>query len=287
MLRTRSVSGEVAKLLSVANQLPRKLDGNHDSVLNSRVLKIDEAGTRYFLERANERLPAELQVFVRPDHSHLANDAEGWEKAIGPLLFDCALAASGGLLLPSPPSASELKSRQALERGGQIRFPHEGKPFFGIGEVEAMRQRYLFLFALREILKATSQAHVSLSEARRLLDLQQNSFSAVAQSRAFRGQFDISTRMYKNKTHKLGFAKPQVVWLLEEIEAERIRECPVCGRLFWAGRLDQSACRPKCSNVLRARTWREKYGHRNKPRKRKAADASESKTKTKKEKKGT
>jgi hypothetical protein len=43
------------------------------------------------------------------------------------------------------------------------------------------------------------------------------------------------------------------------VEAARIRLCPVCKRIFWAGRIDQPCCTRGCANVLRVRRYREAY----------------------------
>ncbi len=45
-------------------------------------------------------------------------------------------------------------------------------------------------------------------------------------------------------------------------EVERVRRCVVCGDIFWAGRLDQSACSGKCATSHRVRTHRKKKGGR-------------------------
>jgi hypothetical protein len=49
---------------------------------------------------------------------------------------------------------------------------------------------------------------------------------------------------------------------LEGVEARRIRECPICGALYWAGRLDKPACKTECDHVLRQRRYREKYSEK-------------------------
>ena len=46
---------------------------------------------------------------------------------------------------------------------------------------------------------------------------------------------------------------------LDGVEVRRIRECPVCGALYWAGRLDKPACKYKCVHVLRQRRYRKNY----------------------------
>jgi hypothetical protein len=273
VLRTRPAPDEVAELLLIVNKVPRTLLKTHRLILNSRALGIDERGVQVLLEQIVESLPTELRVFVKPEDGLLKNEAEGWRKVLGPLLFDCALGASGGLF-PVELTATELEKQKELETTGQISFPNQGKPFFGLGEVESMRQRYLFLFAMRALLEAISEAHVSLEKARyqlQSLHLQPSASALsppLAEVEALRGRFDFGKRDHKKKTHSLGYAKPQITWVLEKIELERIRKCPVCETLFWAGRLDQSACRPRCANVLRAKTWREKYAAKNKRKER-------------------
>jgi len=51
----------------------------------------------------------------------------------------------------------------------------------------------------------------------------------------------------------------EIASALASAEADRIRECDICGRIFWAGRSDQKCCTPKCAKVLRTRRWRAKY----------------------------
>jgi hypothetical protein len=43
------------------------------------------------------------------------------------------------------------------------------------------------------------------------------------------------------------------------IEASRIRLCPICNFIFWAGRSDQSTCSKRCANNFRVRKWRASY----------------------------
>ena len=46
---------------------------------------------------------------------------------------------------------------------------------------------------------------------------------------------------------------------LQGVQAYRIRECPICKRIFWAGRIDQAACSKQCNQTRRARIWRKNY----------------------------
>jgi hypothetical protein len=44
--------------------------------------------------------------------------------------------------------------------------------------------------------------------------------------------------------------------VIEGIEAARVRQCPICDRLFEALRKDQKACSKRCNAVRRVRDWR-------------------------------
>lgn len=58
---------------------------------------------------------------------------------------------------------------------------------------------------------------------------------------------------------KVRISKDLLTEAVEGVEAARIRECEVCNRIFWAGRLDQLCCSKPCARVLRTRRWRAKY----------------------------
>lgn len=47
---------------------------------------------------------------------------------------------------------------------------------------------------------------------------------------------------------------------IDGAEARRLRECEICGYIFWARRITQYACTTNCANTLRVRRWRERYG---------------------------
>jgi hypothetical protein len=52
------------------------------------------------------------------------------------------------------------------------------------------------------------------------------------------------------------------VFLFEEfegVEADRIRTCPPCGRIYWARRKDQPGCSQRCVWRIRQQRWRERY----------------------------
>lgn len=46
------------------------------------------------------------------------------------------------------------------------------------------------------------------------------------------------------------------VEVVQGLEANKIRECPICGVLFWADRKDQKGCTTACANIYRVRRYR-------------------------------
>jgi hypothetical protein len=44
---------------------------------------------------------------------------------------------------------------------------------------------------------------------------------------------------------------------VQGLKADRIRECPVCGRIFWANPKSKMACSPRCRNLHNVRRHRE------------------------------
>lgn len=46
---------------------------------------------------------------------------------------------------------------------------------------------------------------------------------------------------------------------IDGVEITRIRECEICNRIFWAGRINQSACSTACAHALRNRRYRARY----------------------------
>jgi len=64
----------------------------------------------------------------------------------------------------------------------------------------------------------------------------------------------------------LHFAPHPLLQALEGVDASRIRRCPICGKIYWAGRSDTGACKKRCKGTLRTRKWRGQYQERYKPR---------------------
>lgn len=68
----------------------------------------------------------------------------------------------------------------------------------------------------------------------------------------------------------------------EGIAAARIRQCPICEKIFWAGRLSKVAsrepyCSLRCGQTYRQREWRKKYQENYKQQRIRKADEKEDK----------
>jgi hypothetical protein len=50
--------------------------------------------------------------------------------------------------------------------------------------------------------------------------------------------------------------KDVVIEALQGVDARRVRKCLICGKIFWAGRLDKTTCSPACGNINNVRNSR-------------------------------
>jgi hypothetical protein len=66
------------------------------------------------------------------------------------------------------------------------------------------------------------------------------------------------TRTEIDEQGRVRFIKDWFGEAAEGEEAARIRECRVCQQVFWAGRIDQSCCKPRCADILRKRNKRKR-----------------------------
>jgi hypothetical protein len=225
-LRTRAVPPAIAELLSIANRISRELlsDSVHDAIANSKRYGYDQHALGYFLSRAVEQLPdGELKAFVNLE-VRLDEDS-------GFVVVNEELRNTGGYLATY---SFEVGAAMGVLGTGAFDVP-----------VEAKRQRYLFLIALKQILNAIAEKDLSPVN-----EINQHS-TVIGQVDYFRGRLFV-------KDGKIQFLPPLLFQVLETAEPERIRKCAVCERLFWAGRLDKRTCRPLCSNVWRAKNWRKR-----------------------------
>lgn len=80
----------------------------------------------------------------------------------------------------------------------------------------------------------------------------------ISEFEAFLDSLGAGTRTEIDQEGRIRFVKDWFGEVAEGEEAARIRECAVCERVFWAGRIDQSCCNPRCADILRKRNKRKR-----------------------------
>jgi hypothetical protein len=69
----------------------------------------------------------------------------------------------------------------------------------------------------------------------------------------------LGTHIIESEVDALGRLCQQFIRSLIGRDAARIRECPICFRIFWARRSDQPCCSARCNNLRRQKKfWRDK-----------------------------
>lgn len=60
-----------------------------------------------------------------------------------------------------------------------------------------------------------------------------------------------------NDQGKIAFTLDKLLDGILGADAERIRKCPICNRIFWAGRIDKKGCSNQCANSIRVHRSRK------------------------------
>jgi hypothetical protein len=109
----------------------------------------------------------------------------------------------------------------------------------------------------------------AVRERCRYLDLAEKTLRKIAAYNAAKGAIadgcreaiDVTVALwFEPKAGKLTISGLELIEALRDADAEpnRIRECPICKTLFWAGRIDKRGCSKPCANNLRVRDSRSK-----------------------------
>jgi hypothetical protein len=70
---------------------------------------------------------------------------------------------------------------------------------------------------------------------------------------------EITVSLTTDAKGRILFSTKELLAALTKVEMSRIRQCPICKRIFWAGRIDQKCCNSQCAHAQRSRRWREQY----------------------------
>lgn len=96
-------------------------------------------------------------------------------------------------------------------------------------------------------LKLCGVAHINKLRPRKLKEFE-----------PFLESLSADTRTEIDEEGKVRFKKDWFGEAIEGVEAERVRECAICDVVFWAGRIDQWCCNPRCASLLRKKRKRER-----------------------------
>ena len=126
--------------------------------------------------------------------------------------------------------------------------PHQVQGFVGqIGDkpLEDIAERYSSYITARKVLVAIAR--------RNNAEPRQSSMPPEAKG------IKITVSLTTDPKGKINISTDEVLGALSQVEMSRIRQCPICNRIFWAGRIDQNCCGSQCAHVQRSRRWREQY----------------------------
>jgi hypothetical protein len=124
---------------------------------------------------------------------------------------------------------------------------------------EEAKKRYFYIIDIRDFLRNIAKNNAEMWTKYKSYD--ERLMLAYWQAR---GIVNISSTItiinWSLDKGRLNARLPSWIEDLREIEVIRIRECPICKRIFWAGRLDKSACSlKKCGQVWRQRLSRKAW----------------------------
>ena len=195
--------------------------------------------------------PLQLQAFVLRDEQRNEAEMEGERTPLGvhpdlqSWLNAALLSESEGRLKDIIREASDRIEKCIEDELSGTRPPRIPDFDAPEGVLERARHRLILILGIQELFSY-------LLNPEHVIDL----FFATRyyHSDAARAHF------YIDEKDRIQFAPPRLVALLEGVDANRIRECPVCYRFFWAGRKDMTCCTTRCSGARRMRKFRDQWG---------------------------
>ena len=208
------------------------------------------------LVEAVGELPLKLQAFLlRDELGDIVVESDGYPV---PVYVDSDLQIMRNFELLGM-SENELREivRKSLDKVDEAaRFKEGEDEFLQIRVssrtlIERVHQRLIYSLAALELLDCLTQENAK--EGLRRLSITRLSDATYP-------------RPYIDEKGRFELSPPILFYRLKGIEVFRIKECPVCDRIFWAGRKDMRCCDAKCSHIFRSRKYRgeaykEKYAY--------------------------
>lgn len=117
--------------------------------------------------------------------------------------------------------------------------------------------RYERLIHARKILEEIAEKGASVDGYRRFHS-QTGKWPYTSLLSTFLSPFpDINVSLHIDQQGQIAIKPDELLDALLGAEAERIRQCPICNSIFWAGRIDQKGCSKQCANIIRVHRCRE------------------------------
>jgi hypothetical protein len=102
----------------------------------------------------------------------------------------------------------------------------------------------------REIVEARETLRQLMREATEVSDEETIYFHDSIDARAY---------LSIGKDRKVTVAMSGFARAVEGIEIDYLRDCAMCGNIFYAGRKNQQCCTPKCAKAQRQKRWRQRF----------------------------
>lgn len=153
------------------------------------------------------------------------------------------LQVATNLLLPQK---GEAEVKRLVEAGfARMDEISEEHPFSSVLWIRQVRERVLLAFAVRQLVHCMAHPR----------ELQ------TADSTSLYDGSSWSSAYFQIREGKVKFQQSVLISLLEGVEVARVRECPVCFKYFWAGRINMRCCSTAHAGVLRMREYRTADRH--------------------------
>lgn len=252
--RTASPSPELAKLIELVNGLPKDAC---DTVTMEYRVRLADPGLGVFevMKEVAGCFEAELErssEIVR-EHTGPARDSHGLIIAAESQgRYNRLIVARSVLEVLGIHNGSAIEVALGMARALKTKRPME--------DVKAVTRETLLMWWERLPMSEVQQVVSRIPDGQRR-------------------DITVSLRWSVNKKRELEFVSIPGFPAIEQNDCLRIRQCPRCGKIFFAGRLHQSACPEPCAHILRTLRWREAY---NAKYKRQRYEKAESQDATKK-----
>jgi hypothetical protein len=175
-------------------------------------------------------------------------------------------------LVNSIPADMETLPSVSLDKGKLVRTPKERLLDYKnkIGKLPLPFQKFIGPVTIETLREVESRHFVLRKGGEALRDIARGGVENLQLP------FGLAlSRLGVNERGEIIFIRTVLADALEGVKVARIRGCPVCENIYWAGRKDKPGCSKKCEQVLRTRRFREKYQETYKPRRIAVADAKD------------